>query len=263
MVPERMAYIKSHYDEFTAKCDASIAGFPHEFIPRNLFDVSQAERDAKLDELYQGPGFSLWLGAYQDVLSDPAANKYVSDFVAGKIRERVKAPRIAEMLIPKDHGFGMKRVPLESYYYEVYNQDNVKAVDLNATPITRITPEGIQTTDALYEFDIIIYATGFDAIKGSWNRIDIRGSGGVALKDEWGKGVKTYMGMQCPGFPNFFMLVGPQSGSTFCNIPRCSAMAIDWLSAMMAYAKEAGIQRIEPRRPGGGRMDSLLHQTVG
>ena len=246
MVPERMAYIKSHYDEFTAKCDASIAGFPHEFIPRNLFDVSQAERDAKLDELYQGPGFSLWLGAYQDVLSDPAANKYVSDFVAGKIRERVKAPRIAEMLIPKDHGFGMKRVPLESYYYEVYNQDNVKAVDLNATPITRITPEGIQTTDALYEFDIIIYATGFDAIKGSWNRIDIRGSGGVALKDEWGKGVKTYMGMQCPGFPNFFMLVGPQSGSTFCNIPRCSAMAIDWLSAMMAYAKEAGIQRIEP-----------------
>jgi cyclohexanone monooxygenase len=104
----------------------------------------------------------------------------------------------------------------------------------------------VQTTDALHEFDVIIYATGFDAVKGSWNRIDIRGAGGVALKDEWAKGVKTYMGMQCPGFPNFFMLVGPQSGATFCNIPRCSAIAVDWLSEMMVHAKSAGIHRIEP-----------------
>jgi cyclohexanone monooxygenase len=140
----------------------------------------------------------------------------------------------------------MKRVPLETKYYEVYNQENVSVVDLNTTPITRITPEGVRTTDALHEFDVIIYATGFDAVKGSWNRIDIRGAGGMALKDEWAQGVKTYMGMQCPGFPNFFMLVGPQSGATFCNIPRCSALAVDWLSDMMVHAKSAGIQRIEP-----------------
>jgi len=246
MTAERMGHIKSHYSEFVAKCDASIAGFPHEFIPKNLFDVPQEERDAKLEELYNGPGFSLWLGAYQDVLSDPAANKYVSDFVARKIRERVKDPRVAEMLIPKDHGFGLKRVPLESNYYEVYNQDNVSVVDLNVTPITRITPDGIQTTDALHDFDVIIFATGFDAIKGSWTRIDIRGTGGVALKDEWEKGVKTYMGLQCPGFPNFFTLVGPQNGATFCNIPRCSAVVVDWLSEMMAHVKTSNIHRIEP-----------------
>ena len=248
MEPERMAYIKSHYDEFTAKCDASIAGFPHEFIPKNLFDVPQAECDAALEALYKGPGFSLWLGVYQDVFSDAKANRYVSDFVARKIRKRVRDPRIAELLIPKDHGFGMKRVPLETNYYEVYNQENVSIVDLNATPMTRITPTGIRTTDALHEFDVIIYATGFDAIKGSWNRIDIRGPGGVTLKDAWAGGIKTYMGMQCPGFPNFFLLVGPQSGTTFCNIPRCSALAVDWLSDMMAHAKEAGVQRIEPDR---------------
>ncbi len=123
---------------------------------------------------------------------------------------------------------------------------NVSVVDLNSTPITRITPEGIQTTDELYEFDVIIYATGFDAVKGSWNRIDIRGSDGASLKDSWDGGVTTYMGMQCPGFPNFFMLVGPQSGATFCNIPRCSALAIDWLSDMMLHAKENGVERIEP-----------------
>lgn len=245
MTQERMDYIKSHYGEFTAKCDASIAGFPHEFIPKNLFDVPKEERDAKLEELYKGPGFSLWLGAFQDVLSDPEANKYVSNFVANKIRERVKDQRIAELLIPKDHGFGMRRVPLETKYYEVYNQDNVSVVDLNTTPITRVTPQGIQTSDGLHELDVIIYATGFDAVKGSWNRIDIRGKGGVALKDEWSKGVTTYMGMQCPGFPNFFMLVGPQSGATFCNIPRCSALTVDWLSEMMAHVKETGIQHIE------------------
>ena len=246
MTQERMNHIKSHYGEFIAKCDASIAGFPHEFIPKNLFDVPQKERDAKLEELYSGPGFSLWLGAYQDVLSDPAANKYLSDFVARKIRERVKNPLTAEMLIPKDHGFGMKRVPLESKYYEVYNQDNVSVVDLNSTPIKRITTHGIETTDALHEFDVIIYATGFDAIKGAWNRIDIRGAGGISLKDEWEKGVKTYMGLQCPGFPNFFTLVGPQNGATFCNIPRCSAVIVDWLSEMMDHVKVTGIRRIEP-----------------
>ena len=246
MTAQRMGHIKSHYGELVAKCDASIAGFPHEFILKNLFDVPQAERDAKLEELYHGPGFSLWLGAYQDVLSDPAANKYVSDFVARKIRERVTDPRIAEMLTPKDHGFGLKRVPLETNYYEVYNQANVSVVDLNVTPITRVTPEGMQTTDALHEFDVIIFATGFDAIKGSWTRIDIRGSGGVALKDEWEKGVKTYMGLQCPGFPNFFTLVGPQNGATFCNIPRCSAVVVDWLSEMMAHVKTSNIHRIEP-----------------
>jgi cyclohexanone monooxygenase len=245
MPPERMTDIKSHYREFIAKCDESIAGYRHEFIPQNLFDVPKEERDAKLEELYQGPGFSLWLGNYQDVLSDPEANKYVSDFVADKIRQRVKDPVVAEALIPKDHGFGMKRVPLETKYYEVYNQDNVELVDLHSTSITRITPQGIETPEGLHEVDVIIYATGFDAIKGSWNHIDIRGVGGASLKDDWDQGIRTYMGMQTPGFPNFFMLVGPQSGATFCNIPRCSATSIDWLSDMMIHAKAKGVQRIE------------------
>jgi cation diffusion facilitator CzcD-associated flavoprotein CzcO len=245
MPPERMAWLKEHYDEFTAKVDASTAGYVHDFIPQNLFDVPQAERDAKLEELYAGPGFALWLGAYQDILSDPEANAYVTEFVARKIRERVNDPRIAELLIPKDHGFGVKRVPLETNYYEVYNQDNVNVVDLNATPITRVTPQGIQTTEALHEFDVIVYATGFDALKGAWNRIDIRGTGGVAMADEWADGVTTYMGMQCPGFPNFFMLVGPQSGATFCNMPRCAAQAVEWLCEMLAHAQESGVQRIE------------------
>lgn len=263
MTLERMDYIKSHYSEFTEKCDASLAGFPHEFDPRKLFDVPKEERDAKLEELYKGPGFSLWLGVFSDALADPEANKYVSDFVAKKIRERVQDPATAELLIPKDHGFGMKRVPLETKYYEVYNQNNVSVVDLNATPITRISPDGIQTTDAMHGFDVIIYATGFDAVKGSWNRMDIRGEGGNSLKEEWAKGVRTYMGMQCPGFPNFFLLVGPQSGATFCNIPRCSALAVDWLSDMMVEAKRAGVQRIEPEAAAADSYSEYCSKLMG
>lgn len=260
MTQERMDEIKANYAEFIAQCDSSLAGYRHEFIPQDLFDVPKEERDARLEELYQGPGFSLWLGAYQDILSDPEANKYVSTFVADRIRQRVDDPHVAEILIPKDHGFGMKRVPLETRYYEVYNQDNVEAVDLHSTSITRITPEGVETPEGLHELDVILYATGFDAIKGSWNHIDIRGTDGIALKDEWDKGITTYMGMQTPGFPNLFMLVGPQSGATFCNIPRCSALAVDWLSDMMIHAQEKGVERIEPEVEAAESFTAYAHK---
>jgi (2,2,3-trimethyl-5-oxocyclopent-3-enyl)acetyl-CoA 1,5-monooxygenase len=220
----------------------------HTFIPTNLADVPKAERDATLDKLYHGPGFSLWLGSYQDVLSDETANAYVSEFVANKIRQRVKDPKTAEKLIPRDHGFGLKRLPLETRYFEVYNQDNVELVDLNETPIERLTQTGIQTRERLREFDVIIFATGFDAIKGSWNRIDIAGRDGRKLADEWAEGVQTYMGLQASGFPNFFMLVGPQNGATFCNIPRCSALVTDWVTVLMRHARQNGIVVIEPTR---------------
>ena len=113
-------------------------------------------------------------------------------FLARKIRQRVKDPAVAEKLIPKNHGFGTRRVPLESGYFEVYNQPNVKLVDINETPIECITPAGIRTTDAEYEFDIIIYATGFDAITGAFDRIDIRGVDGVSLKEKWQDGPQTF-----------------------------------------------------------------------
>jgi len=118
------------------------------------------------------------MGNFRDILVDREANALISDFLARKIRQRVKDPAVAERLIPKNHGFGTRRVPLESGYFEVYNQPNVELVDINETPIERITPTGIKTSDRKYEFDIIIYATGFDAISGSFDRIDIRGLDG-------------------------------------------------------------------------------------
>ena len=161
-----------------ARCQETFACFLHTPDPRGTFEVTPEEREAFFEKLYAERGFGIWQGNFRDILTDRAANAAISDFVARKIRQRVKDQAVAEKLIPKNHGFGTRRVPLETKYYEVYNQPNVRLVDIKETPIERITPTGIKTSDAEYEFDIIIYATGFDAITGSFDRIDIRGLGG-------------------------------------------------------------------------------------
>jgi cation diffusion facilitator CzcD-associated flavoprotein CzcO len=176
----------------------------------------------------------------------PEANAYVTDFISRKIRERVNDPVLAEKLIPKNHGFGTRRVPLESGYYEVYNQENVKLVDINETPIECITPKGIETTDTEYEFDFIVYATGFDAITGAFDRIDIRGIGDLALRDVWKDGPQTMLGLMVHGFPNLWTLIGPHNAATFCNIPRCSEQNVDWVADVITYMLEHGSRTIQP-----------------
>jgi cation diffusion facilitator CzcD-associated flavoprotein CzcO len=156
----------------------------------------------------------------------------------------VKDPAIAEKLIPRDHGFGTRRVPLETNYYEVYNQDNVRLVDLRETPIERITPTGIQTSAAEYAFDIIIYATGFDAVTGAFSRIDIRGLGGCRLRDKWADGPRTYLGLASAGFPNMFTLVGPHNAATFCNIPRCIEQNVEWVTTLLRYMRDTSHTRV-------------------
>ncbi len=185
---------------------------------------------------------------FRDVLTDPKANAALSDFVARKIRQRVKDPAVAEMLIPKNHGFGTRRVPLETHYYEVYNQDNVKLVDISDTPIERITPTGIKTSDAEYEFDIIIYATGFDAITGAFDRIDIRGVDGVSLKAKWADGPQTFLGILVDGFPNFLMVMGPHAGLG--NFPRAVEYSADWVTRLIRFARERGLTRVEATAEG-------------
>ncbi|MEA3389956.1 flavin-containing monooxygenase [Sphingobium sp. CCH11-B1] len=228
--------------------NTTFSGFAHKPIEKNAIDLSAEEREATYEELYKGPGFRLWQGNYQDSRTDPQSNELVSEFVRKKIRERVKNPRLADKLIPQDHGFGTRRVPLETNYYEVYNQNNVSLVDLKETPLDRIEPTGIRTSDGqLREFDVIIYATGFYAIKGALCRFEVRGRDGRLLNDLWNEdGVKTYLGLQIANFPNFFTLVGPQNGTVFCNIPRCSVAAVDWVMEMLEHARETGVLSIEP-----------------
>jgi cation diffusion facilitator CzcD-associated flavoprotein CzcO len=134
-------------------------------------------------------------------------------------------------------------VPLESGYFEAYNQPNVQLVDLMETPIERITPTGIKTSAAAYDFDLIIYATGFDAITGAFDRIDIRGVDGVSLKDKWQDGPQTFLGILVDGFPNFLMVMGPHAGLG--NFPRAAEYSADWVTALVRFAHERGLTRLE------------------
>jgi cation diffusion facilitator CzcD-associated flavoprotein CzcO len=210
--------------------------------------VPLEEREAFWEKLYASPGFGIWMGNFSDMLTDRAANAAASDFIARKIRQRVHDPVVAEKLIPKNHGFGTRRVPLETGYYEVYNQSNVELVDINDTPIERITPTGIKTSDRAYEFDIIIYATGFDAITGAFDRIDIRSAGGMRLKDVWKDGPQTYLGVLVEGFPNMLMAMGPHAGLG--NYTRTAEYSVEWVTGLIQFATERGLTRIEATADG-------------
>ncbi len=241
--PETMAKIKAGYPEMFERCQETFACFLHTPDPRGTFEVTAEEREAFFEKLYASPGFGIWQGNFRDILIDPKANDAISDFVARKIRQRVNDQVVAEKLIPKNHGFGTRRVPLETRYYETYNQPNVKLVDINETPIERVTPAGLKTSDANYHFDIIIYATGFDAITGSFDRIDFRGVNGLALKDRWAGGPRTFLGVLVEGFPNLMMLMGPHTALG--NIPRSIEYNVDWVTGLVRYLREHSLSRVE------------------
>ena len=239
------ARIKATYPEMFRRCQETYACFIHTPDPRGTFEVTPQEREAFLERLYATPGFGMWQGNFRDMLTNREANTVISAFVASKIRERVKDPKVADKLIPKDHGFGTRRVPMETRYYEVYNQPNVELVDIKETPIERITRTGIKTSEREYAFDIIVYATGFDAITGSFDRIDIRGAGGIKLKNRWSGGPKTFLGIQVEGFPNMFMLVGPHTALG--NIPRSIEYNVEWVARLIGYMRERNLTRADAR----------------
>ena len=217
---------------------------PH-FDPRGTFEVTEDERYAFWEELYAGQGFGIWQGNFRDMLIDRTANKLMSDFVADKIRHRVDDPKVAEMLIPKEHGFGTRRVPQETRYYEVYNQPNVRLISMLETPIERITPTGLRTSAEDHEFDIIIYATGFDAVTGSFDRIDITGAGGRKLKDKWKGGPTTFVGVMVDDFPNMFMIMGPHAALG--NNPRSIEYNVEWVRDLIAHMSGRDLTVAEAR----------------
>ena len=238
--PETQRKIKANYPEIFKRCSETAGSFMHKFDPRSALDVSPEERLEQYERLWTEPGFKKWLSNFYDVMMPGEANEDYAEFVRNKIRERVKDPVVAEKLVPKNHMFGSKRLPCESGYYEVYNQDNVLLVDVREAPIERITPNGIKTTDAEYELDVIIFATGYDAVTGSLNRIDIYGEGGQTLKGKFSEGPRTYMGISSAGFPNLFTINAASVG----NFVRACEPLVDWVSEAICYVRENEFTRI-------------------
>ena len=237
---ETQKSIKSSYPEIFRKCMETAGSFVHEFDPRSAMSVSPEERLEKYESLWQESGVKKWRSNFYDVMLPGEANEDYAEFFRNKIRERVNDPDVAEMLVPKGHMFGSKRLPCESGYYEVYNQDNVLLVDVKSAPIERITPNGIKTKDAEYELDVIIFATGFDAVTGSLSRLHIEGEGGQTLSDKFSNGPRTFMGVQSAGFPNLFTINQASVG----NFVRAAEPLVDWVSEAMAYVRDNNFSRM-------------------
>ncbi len=242
---EEMTAIRARYDEIFANCAASPNGFEHVPDRRGFWSLTAEERTAFWDELYEQPGFAILAGNFPEIFMDEAANREISDYIADRIRRRVHDPETAERLIPKDHGFGMQRLPLETNYFEAYNRDNVELVDITATPIERMTPTGIDTSVHHYDLDLIVYATGFDAITGAFDQLDVQGQHGERLADKWRHGPSTYLGILTHGFPNLLMVAGPQSVSGSTNFPRAIEGTVNWVTDLLGRAFERGVTRLE------------------
>ncbi len=257
---EEQAEIKATYDEIYESCMHSFAGFVHRANRKRTFDVSKEERWALYEKLFQQKGFAKLISNYRDTMTSPEANAEFSEFAAEKIRERVNDPKVAEKLIPTDHGFGMRRPPMETFYYEAYNQPNVHLVDLHETPITTITEAGIETSDGERAFDIIVWATGFDGFTGALTRMDVIGEDGRVMRDEWAHGVVTYLGAMVPGFPNFFMAGGPHMIAG--NFPRATEIMVGYIHGLLCYAHANGHTFVAPDSDACAAWTDEVHEAA-
>jgi cyclohexanone monooxygenase len=243
---EDLRQIKESYDEIWHEIRYAFAGFQLHMIDHGALDVPPEERERTYQERWDRGGFGLWLANYNDIFFTREANDTISEWLREKIQERVDDPVTAEKLTPRDHAFGTKRVPLETNYYEAFNRDNVELVNVRDAPIQEITPTGLRTPDGDYEFDVLVFATGFDAITGPIDNIDIRGRGGQLLREKWADGPRTYLGLTSAGFPNLFFITGPQSPSVLSNMPVSIEQHVEFVSGIIERMQERGLELIEP-----------------
>ncbi len=237
--------IKDNYREIWQTTRETGFGFPYPTADRTAMSVSDEERRQIFEEAWERGGFRLGT-TFNDLLFDEQANETAAEFLRARIRERVTDPEIAELLSPRDHPFFTKRPPLENGYYETFNRDNVTLVDLRKAPIQEITPRGVRTADAEYAADTIVYATGFDAMTGTLFKLGIRGRDGLGLQEKWAKGPRSYLGVASHGFPNLFMITGPQSPSVLSNMPVSIEQHVDWITGCLRHLREKGLDTIEP-----------------
>lgn len=237
--------VKPNYDEIWKKARRSKAGFPADYSERSALEVSAEERLQTYEDLWAKGGTTFLYGTFNDIRTDRRANDTAAEFIRSKIREIVKDPEKREKLLPVDHPFGSKRTLIDTNYFETYNREDVELVDIRHSPIREITPKGIRTEDEEFEFDVIVFATGFDAMTGTFFKMDIRGSNDLSLKEKWSEGPKTYLGLQVAGFPNMFMITGPGSPSVLSNMPVSIEQHIEWISEFLDYLREHGIETAE------------------
>jgi cation diffusion facilitator CzcD-associated flavoprotein CzcO len=240
---EQQSYLKASFESIRDELNVSISGFLHKLPDKKTFDDGKEQRWAFYETIWDSPGFSKLTANYKDMLLNEDANAQWCAFLEEKIRGIVKDPATADRLIPADHLYGGLRPPFVIGYYEMFAKPSVELVSLRETPVVKVTATGIETSDGLREFDMIIWATGFDFGTGALLRIGIVGAGGRKLSDHWADGPSTYLGIMCHGFPNFFFPGGPHGASG--NNPRYGGDQVDFVQTLMNRAREHEHRRIE------------------
>ena len=247
--PEEQAEYKARFDELQVHAPNTFTGFEYDFV-HVWAECSPEQRRAVLEEIYEDGSLKLWLASFGEMFFLQDVSDEISEFVREKMRARLKDQRLIDILVPTDYGFGTHRVPLERNYLEVYHRQNVELVGVRDNPIARIVPEGIELADGtVHELDVIVLATGFDAGTGSLTRIDVRGREGRTLTDDWGRDIRTTMGLQVHGYPNLLTTAVPLAPSAaLCNMTTCLQQQTEWISDVIAHVRERGASTIEPTK---------------
>ena len=229
----------------------TFAGSDIDFLAKSGFEVSDDERQAIFERLWEMGGFAPWVGSFNDVLVNEEVNRAAYKFWRDKTRARINDPAVAEILAPTEpiHPYGVKRPSLEQHFYEIFNQHNVSLVDLRTAPIERVTRSGIKTAAGEHDLDILVLATGFDAVTGGLTSIEIRGTQGETLREKWARGVRAHLGMAVAGFPNLLFVYGPQSPNAFCNGPTCAELQGDWIARLLDHLRQRHCTRVEATVP--------------
>ncbi|MEN8158465.1 MAG: NAD(P)/FAD-dependent oxidoreductase [Myxococcota bacterium] len=246
ITPVEMADARANWESVIAKMHANTGGFPFDANPaRSALEDTPEEREARYEALWQRGGFGFFLNLYSDIAISEEANDTLADFVRAKIREIVRDPETAQRLMP-DHFVITKRPILEDGYFEAFNRDNVTLVDLREDPIERFTPTSVVTRTGEHPIDMLVLATGFDAISGSMLRLNPKGRGGVSLKERWNDRFHNYLGLTIAGFPNLFMIHGPGSPGVFYNMPLGAERQLGWIGNLMCHLQAQGVGAVEP-----------------
>ena len=258
IIPEEQARLRATFEQLRETLNTSVHGFHHPPHDRTAFEDPVDARHAYYELMWNSPGFTKLTSNYTDILFNAEANAEWCEFMAGKIRALVHDPATAQKLIPTDHRFGEKRPPFVTGYYEAFNRPNVSLVDLRETPMLRVAAGGIETTDGLREFDVIVWATGFDFGTGALSRMGIRGRDGVALTEHWADGPCTFLGVATHGFPNLFFPGGPHAASG--NNPRYNGDQVDFITDVLLHARARGLAVVETTERAEARWTAMVNR---
>jgi cation diffusion facilitator CzcD-associated flavoprotein CzcO len=268
MTKDEQDATKHFYQALFTSAKQSRSGFPYNTASKTFHEATPKERRAHYEELWTLGGFGIVLGNYQDFYIDREANREIYQFWAEKTRQRIQNPVKRDIMAPltQPHWFGTKRASLEQCYYEMIDRDNVTVIDLNKTPIVEFQEKGILTSEKLLEFDIIILATGFDAITGSLKNMGLTGTDNITLRQKWDKGTYTYLGLTIPKFPNLFMVYSPQAPTSLANGTAIIEVQVEWIEAAIRKMRETGIKYVDAQQPAAEKwredVQAMANQTL-